>query len=185
MSLCHEDLKGTGKSRRRKGQVLLEDFIMSLVIFGVIFSATFFAYYSIQQSRAWKIETTYLWERAMNTLDYLITSPGVPENWNATNVRKIGLAVSDHVVSADKILEMKKMNYTTLQTIMGVGVYNFFLVAESTNGTVITVNSTPLDVGLRPTESYEFLLRADRYAYCQIEKVGEREICRIELILWM
>jgi hypothetical protein len=84
---------------------------------------------------------------ASDLSDLIIRIPGVPANWNSSNVEVIGLADEPQVLNSSKLAEFAKLSYADVTSIWGIP-YNFHFNLTYPNGTLIQ------EKGLVPAGDY-------------------------------
>ncbi len=172
-----------GNSSTRKAQVLLEDFVISLMVFTMVVAAGFKMYYASQERESWSTELELEWHTTMAALDYLIKGQGVPADWNYTNVERVGLATRSHVVSVNKFLQLMNLSYEDARAKLGVGGYDYYLTLKYLNDTVMEWNGEQLYFGMSPPPDARTLNAGRRYVYV-VYPDGSKTIGMVELGVW-
>ncbi len=137
-----------------KGQIWSLDFISSLTIFLLVLSSLFMAwnFLSVQAQEQNALERIEL--LGLEVSDSILRTPGIPENWNSSNVEVIGLAYSDNIIDPDKLSNLNSTPYDQTRILMTMG-YDFYLKIEDLNGTVyLEKGSINQDRTVVPVERY-------------------------------
>ena len=113
-----------------KGQIFTSDFVASFALF-TLFLVIFGVLWNISVD-VFGQETDNL-ERKHDYSFSLLKTPGHPNNWNASNVKILGIYRNGNL-DAEKFLELK--NFSNFKKRKLVGVQNFHLRAEYLNDTL-------------------------------------------------
>lgn len=118
-----------------KGQIWSIDFAASLTIFVLVLSSLFMVwnFLSVQAQEQKALEKIEL--LALEVSDSILRTPGIPEDWNSSNVDIIGLSYSDHIIDPSKLINLNSTPYDQARLLMTMG-YDFYLKIEDLNGTV-------------------------------------------------
>jgi uncharacterized protein (UPF0333 family) len=123
--------------KKMRGQIWSLDFAISLFVFLLVLIPIFFVWaYINTQSQQQKVleEMEHL---ALSISDMLIRTKGIPEDWNETNVKVIGLADEENVLSVTKVSYFVNMginDYNRTKAIL-TGGYDFFFNLSDVEGT--------------------------------------------------
>ena len=136
--------------KQKTGQVFTIDLAFSALLFiiMVIFLLSVWNLYSKhlqEQQVTGEIELT-----AFQIADLLVSSPGVPNNWeglNTTQIITLGLIMEDRKVSSSKKTAFFALNYTQLKRLFNVERYNLQVRLMDLNGTTLQ------QIGIAPTNS--------------------------------
>jgi hypothetical protein len=117
---------------KKKGQLLMTDFMLSIAIFLAILLSTMALWSSVDTQirdaegrRDMQAITVYI-------SDTLVRSTGYPANWTNDTVQMIGLASDEHVIDVEKVFKLKRMDYDQVREMMKLG--NYELHAWFTDG---------------------------------------------------
>ncbi len=143
--------------KRKKGQTMYTDFMLSVVIFSIILVAGIKLMQTAYAKRAWNMNLQQACRKAMRISDYLIRNPGVPKNWNVDNVIMPGFASSDHVLNITKINMFQKIPYSEERDLLGFGTYNFLINISDGEKSII--------IGKLPNKYSQMLLAVTRFVY--------------------
>ena len=80
--------------------------------------------------------------KALRGADMLLNGPGYPETWNASTVKKIGLAQDRGVIRQDKLTAFAAMNYSSARNLLGAGRSDVYMNFTYLNGSIVRANST-------------------------------------------
>lgn len=162
-----------------KGQMWTMDFAVSIVIFALMVGIVIFAWnYSIQNSSD-QVNLNILENDVIMISDTLIRVPGMPEDWNASNVRVIGLAEEENVLNETKVLQFINMGYTQIKGLFGIGNYEFYFEMRYPNNTVMEIGGISLNKGTDPIgQNTSVVVPVERYV------ILNGNIAKMELFLW-
>ncbi|MCX6814919.1 MAG: hypothetical protein NTY20_04710 [Candidatus Aenigmarchaeota archaeon] len=162
----------------RKSQAWSMDFAASVVIFVtalilIIFALNYTIYQNQQQINFNMMENT-----AMTVSDSLVRQPGIPRDWNSTNVTTIGLASQENVLNETKLSEFLNMNDNTIKSLLGIANYEFYFEVRYPNGTLASLpGGAQITKGGYPSDA-RIIIPVERHAL-YMEKPA-----RMVLILW-
>jgi hypothetical protein len=147
-------MRKTKDGRARRGQLFSGDITIATFVFLSALTVAF---------GLWNATTTdinnaeELWNMqklSSESLEALIRTPGIPEDWNYWTVVRPGLASEDRVINytkaADFIYLMRSdnsSNYDNNRHTMGLGEYHFFFNATTEEGSQIYVGNEPFVAG--------------------------------------
>ncbi len=157
---------------KRKGQIWSFDLALSLLIFFTAMLSMLFAwsYMSSDIAETRQIKTMQL--RALTVSDSIIRTPGIPLDWNESNVEVIGLASSDNTLVTSKVDSFMAMEYGKARALLGVSPYDFYMEIKDINGTIYKNTTLPI------SGDADFVVPAERYA------VYRGRIIKLRFILW-
>jgi hypothetical protein len=143
-----ECMMGRGSERGRtksKAQAISSDFMLAMILVMIIISTAAASWdraiYLIGEKNG-RIESRRL---GMAVCDLLVRSPGVPSDWNSTNVYTLGLVDRQNVLNKNKINEFTSLPKSKIQELLGIRGFDFSLRVRAVNGTVL------FDYGNNPT----------------------------------
>jgi hypothetical protein len=142
----------------RKGQLWTLDMALSLIIFmsamlSLLFAWNFISAYTIESQELKELQL-----RSMTLSDSLIRTPGIPDDWNESTVRVIGLAYDDNTLDEYKVDGFLNMSYVKARSLLGTQPYEFYFEIRDINGTLYRNSSLAID-GLSST-----VVPSERYA---------------------
>jgi len=140
----------------RKAQIWSMDFMSSLIIFFMALIAIMFAWNYIAYQSVASHELKQLQMKVFTISDSLMRSPGLPGNWDQTNVRVIGLADEEGVINPTKAQFLVAMDYNVTKALLGIGLYDYYFEIADLNGTVY-LNTT------KPIVNSTFVVPMERY----------------------
>ncbi|MFH1126991.1 MAG: hypothetical protein ABIG84_00445 [archaeon] len=127
--------------KKKKGQVLSPDFILSIVIFTAILFLSYTIWNISYEKSTRFYKTEEMQRKAFYISNALINTPGVPADWNTSDVMMIGLKnADDDILDTEKILNFKLLSYSDSKALLGVGSYEYYI-------NVTDPHSKPLKVG--------------------------------------
>jgi len=122
---------------RKKGQIAALDFFIALLIFSVILTITMLRWSNYYSKISERMEYHEMMTKAFQISDALIKSQGVPSNWNKDNVRIIGLAIEDRILSVDKVNAFANLSFNKTKSIFQIYGYKFYFNLTKINGEAI------------------------------------------------
>ena len=114
-----------------RGQAIMLDFALAFLIFALAFTFITgqFDQKLVQMEGEYHLES--MKTRADYAMEYLLKSPGNPENWETLDINALerpGLAFNDRELSEAKLAAFSNFtsDYNTLKYRMGIGQYDFY-----------------------------------------------------------
>jgi len=120
-----------------KAQIAVTDFFIALFILGILLSFIILAWNTQERRFNEKLEYENMIVTAFQVTDVLVKTEGYPIGWNISNVRVIGLAGIDRIISGDKLALFDNITYDSLRSKLGLLPYHFELVMERLDGTPV------------------------------------------------
>ncbi|MFH1978469.1 MAG: hypothetical protein ABIJ92_04030 [Candidatus Aenigmatarchaeota archaeon] len=159
-----------------RGQLWSTDFIVSATMFfTVLFLVIFVWNYTNTQGRE-RLEFNSIETLALTVSDAIIRTPGLPEDWNASNVRVLGIASDDNVLNSTKVLRFVNLPYSNSRALISQK-YQFYFELRNTTGEIIENSGTNLTTGVYPFDP-SIVVPIDRFV------VYEDKIATMKLIVW-
>jgi hypothetical protein len=117
-----------------KAQIWSFDFAVSFVVFFMVLIPMLFLwnYVNTQQLNQRIVDDVEI--KALAASDALVRTAGIPQDWNGTTVRSLGLADEENVLNSTKVGYLLSMDYATLKGML-TGGYDFNLTFSDLNGT--------------------------------------------------
>jgi len=163
-----------------KAQIWSLDFAVSIVIFAFVVGIVIFAWNYATRSSMDQVNLNILENDVLMISDSLIRVPGLPEDWNASNVRVIGLAREESVLNKTKVIQFTDMDYDLIKQLFGIGNYEFYFEMRYPNNTVMEINGSVLTKGIDPVgEDTRIVVPIERYV------ILEGNIAKMEFFLWI
>jgi hypothetical protein len=125
------------RKRRKEAQVWFFDFMIGVLIF----SSAIIIYFNTREdfSDAREIFLEDLVTRSKIATEDLM-SIGYPENWNATNLTRIGLIGDDKKIDVSKITQFYNLTPSMARNYLGLEGARYFVFIEYLNDSVISFN---------------------------------------------
>jgi len=159
-----------------RAQVWSSDFVVSAIMFfTVLFLIIFVWNYTNAQGQE-RLTFNNIETLALKISDSIIRIPGLPEDWNSSNVRVIGLASSDNVLNETKVSNFVGMSYTKARGLMSVQ-YQFYFDLKNITGDIIEESSGNLTAGIYPV-SADIVVPVKRYV------LYKGKVATMTLIIW-
>ena len=162
-----------------KGQIWSADFLLSAVIFFVALAILVFTWNSTtdqigDQTALADIENTGLF-----ISDSLIRTPGLPADWNSTNVQVIGLVSGENVLDSTKLNQFINLSYSDTKELLGTGGNEFYFSLSHLNGTLVRNEyGQNITAGTYPFQNATLVIPVERYV------LYNREIKKLSFALW-
>ncbi len=121
----------------KKSQVFTTDFLLAFFIFSVLVIITMMYWNNYNSKLEKSAEFNIINTEAFQISNALIKSKGSPEDWSQDNVKVIGLAESDRVLSEDKINLFVSMPINKTKEIFQMHNFNFLFILRKFNEDVI------------------------------------------------
>lgn len=119
-------------------------FSSEVVLVFLIFIMLFYVAVNLWNMKVSELNTNILlFDLELNSAnigELLATSSGQPINWTATTVEQFGLADEYNIINSvklDNFFSLCETNYSFVQELLGIPEYDFYLVIEYMNGTVM------------------------------------------------
>lgn len=143
-------MKSMGPIRDKwtKGQGMAIDFffavIILLIVIGMAATSWSRTVYLIDKNA----EMRWMRRTGLAVADMMVRSPGVPSDWNSSNVMTIGLVDRTNVLDKEKVAEFNSVPKSKIQQLFGIGGYDFSFRVRAYNGTVLSdYGSAPSSAG--------------------------------------
>ena len=136
-----------------KGQILAGDFLLSMTIFMLVLGISLVMFNYVANHVRNDQEENFMHMVAITTSDLLIKTTGLPDDWNETNIRSLGLANND-LLNQTKMVKFVNLTYGTGKDAMKISQYEILITFNDINGTVLKINGINMSFGIDPvTES--------------------------------
>ncbi len=169
----------------RKGQVLTQDFMISIVIFSAILLLSFQIMDASYEKKRWFEINQLMIQDLMRKVDYLIRNPGIPNGWNDDNVVVLGFADEDHVLNLTKFLLFMNMSYSRQRSLLATGGNDFYIALKNESEEIIMFENRSLYAGRLPQDNVEMLLVTKRFVYLRgISRTESRIPAILEGGIW-
>jgi hypothetical protein len=162
-----------------RAQIWSLDFAASMVIFALTVGIVMFSWnYTIQNS-ADQVNLNILENDVMMISDTLIRMPGLPEDWDASSVRVIGLADEENILNKTKVTQFIGMDYNQTKSLLGIANHEFYFEIRHLNDSVMGINGTNITKGTDPTgQDASVVVPVERYVMIN------GDIAKMEFYLW-
>ncbi|MCK5698773.1 MAG: hypothetical protein KAH93_02925 [Candidatus Aenigmarchaeota archaeon] len=119
----------------RKSQVLSPDFTMSLVIFTAILFLSYTVWNTSQEKSMRFYDTEQMQKKALYVSDMLLNTPGIPPDWNMSNVKMAGFRdVDSSTLDVDKLINFRMLEYNHSKEVLGLGSYDYCINITDPDG---------------------------------------------------
>ena len=134
MKRAARDVKG-GYSRT-KAQAVMSDMFLATLVFVILLTALMFTKSNYEQRLEGNLRQEELMAEAFQAAQILVSTPGIPENWETgqANATLLGLADRDRVLSDAKVEAFFNIDYPVSKEILRLD--NFNLTLKQLDGTV-------------------------------------------------
>jgi hypothetical protein len=139
-----------------KAQVFSGEFLLAYFIFMTVIILALLLWYNTTRDVSYVESYKLMEEKAVDAAEQLVRTPGIPDDWNATNVLSVGLANGSRILSAAKIgrfLDLTNAssyddlcddpslsNYDCNRHLLGLSGYDFQYNISHLNGSIISVD---------------------------------------------
>jgi len=127
-----------------KGQIAVLDLVVSVVVFLIVMTGFFIAWNSYNNRLDDSLLSNEMSLHAFQIMQQLITTPGVPGNWenNVSSLKFIGLAYSDRIIDEAKLDSLNTINYNDLKNKMNIKRFEVFILVKQGNQAVYEIGNT-------------------------------------------
>jgi hypothetical protein len=152
----------------KKGQVFSGELLIAYVIFTMVLIMVVYLWSNVVEDILESEDIYDLESTAMDMSEKLMKTPGVPVDWNRSNVDDIGLANTSRNLEEDKVTDFLYLmdadaynnscndaavsNYECNKHMTGAGVYDFYLDMRYLNGSQVSLNGQPCTAGRQPVD---------------------------------
>ncbi|MFH0861854.1 MAG: hypothetical protein V1875_02385 [Candidatus Altiarchaeota archaeon] len=178
------------KPNSDQGQMFSGEFILGFILFAVAFAMMISLWDTTTRDVLRAESIREMNDAAVNAAETLVRTPGVPSDWNRSNVASLGLANQSRILHPLKVKEFvhymstnetglcgSEKNYQCNLHMLGLGGYDFMMNISYVNGTTVNVNGTPAYVGRPPVNETE------RITVLRTTILND-EITRLYLTVW-
>jgi hypothetical protein len=161
----------------KKAQIWSLDFVISVVIFMIVVIALIFSlnYTSVQTTE--HISINQMGKTALFISDSIIRSKGIPEDWNTSNVKIVGLAEKENVLNETKVRYFLNLSEQKIKETLGIESYNFYVELKDIAGQTVQINGDPAIKGSYPSNA-NFVVPVERTV------LFNEKISKFIFILW-
>jgi len=167
-----------------KAELFSSDFMISIFVFLAAFLIITVYYQNLQSDVYENSNRNDMMSKAIKVASLLAESNGYPQYWNSTDVQVIGLYDSGKF-NLTKFEYLKNdTSYQTAKTMLGTGVYNFFLSLKNTTGDIIEKPGTNYNYSYgMPIVNAEQTVLVKRLGVVNLG--GNSTKVTLEVILWI
>ena len=129
----------------------MPDFMGSIIVFSAVITIFLFSWNSVVSNQSEFDLEDQMRQDAYYTTTFMVSTQGYPEDWNNSTVDIPGFATeSDNILSSEKLLEFKNINYQRQKSLLGAR--NFNLNFRNDSG-IIEIDSKQLTYGEKPVNA--------------------------------
>lgn len=129
-----------------KGQAVVIDLIVALIIFLIAFSFLASTYSSHAIRLEYETSYTTLMMKSFDITEMLTKSEGIPSDWNSSHVDSIGFAYSDRILSTDKLQRFTNISYNRSKELFRVVGKEYLLqIRDKDNVNLFEAGVSPLE----------------------------------------
>jgi len=139
-------------SKKSKAQAIMIDFFFAIIILVFLIELYFSGWGRSVLGIGLKEQKNEMEILALQITDMFVKSPGVPSDWNQTNVLAIGLAQEDHILDTDKVNKFTNLSVDKTKQLLGISDLNFYFKLDYVQGDNIK------EYGSVPVNSEEIVL---------------------------
>ena len=127
----------------KRGQVIIFDLIVAIAIFTITFLLFYNQFFFSSNDEAYDYNRA---SEKINQLGYfLISTSGVPNDWDETDVEAIGIASEKNVIDETKLSMLVAMgiaNSSNMKQKLDIQAYNFSFSATHPDGALVQLNNS-------------------------------------------
>lgn len=139
-----------------KGQFFSIDLFIALSIFLLVIIIIMDVWGNVRERRSSFEQIASMQMLTHDIADNLIRSEGDPPNWTSQNVKSVGLAKEDHVLSESKLKNFTEMDYNDLRQIFGINCEFYFKITGLDN-VIISINDNEVTQGREPANATDLI----------------------------
>ncbi len=109
-----------------KGQIFSLDFAFSLVTFFTAVILILFVLSRASTQAYERMDLNNMELKATKIADLLVRFKGSPGNWTSTDIKAIGLADAENILSPSKITSFLTLDYNSTKSMLSLGNFEFF-----------------------------------------------------------
>ena len=163
-----------------RGQVWSADLVLSSVIFFVAMVMLIFTWNYTSEQINTQASVAEVEGVALFISDSLIRTPGLPDDWNTTNVQVIGLASKENIINKTKINRFISLDYETSKNLLGTGGHEFYFSLNHINNTVVKNEyGQNITAGTYPASNASLVMPIERYV------LYDRDTKKLSFMLWV
>ncbi len=166
----------------KKGQAISYDFIIALSIFFAVVVFSINVIKDISEEKEWSSSIHDMSDLLKSVSDKLLKSPGIPKNWNETNVVDIGWAEEYPLLNKNKLASTLNISYVDLKKAVGVGLHEILINISYYNNTPYYINGVPFYVGRSFSSDVKRVFSVKRLGV--VEENNKLKIIKIDIYLW-
>ncbi len=146
---------------KNRGQLFSGDIAIATVVFLATISMVFFLWNTTNEDISRAESLRDMQKISSESIEQLIRTPGIPQDWAQDNVRVPGLATEDRHINISKaayfIELMNSTNYADNKGLLGLGAYDFYMNVTDIDGNLVTVGGVNFTAGQLPLGELEKL----------------------------
>jgi len=120
----------------------MPDYMASLVIFGAILAIFLSTWSSVLSQQTGFEDQEKMYMTGKHTTNFLVSTPGYPEDWNSSTVQIPGFASSDNVLQEGKIDEFQGISYEKQRRLLQAP--DFYLELRNSNNSQVIMSAGKL-----------------------------------------
>jgi len=149
----------------KKAQVFSGELFLAYIFFTLVLVVVVYLWGNAIKNIFESEDNSDLEGAAVDVSENLVRTPGMPELWNKTSVKTVGLANRSRNLNEAKLLDFVDLmnpneysntcgsdisNYDCNKHLTGVGVYDFHFSLEYLNGSTVSINEQAITTGKQP-----------------------------------
>jgi hypothetical protein len=172
-----------GTKTSSRGQLFTGDLSIATLVFLIVLASLFFLWSSSTEDIENSTKLRDLKRMSSDVAEQLIRTTGVPEDWQPSTVRVMGLSDNSRTINGTKLLYFIGMmdsngsEYESNKYLLGLGQYDFFLNITDIDGDPVNYSNTALFAGLLPSGTSSELI-------IQRTAILNESIIRFNFIVW-
>ncbi len=116
---------------------------------------------------------------AIDISDQLLRSQGSPVDWETRPSQNfsLGVVTKNYEIDADKVIEMTKLSYSEIKSLLGIKSHDFYFKVTDLFGNIINQSDIKFEAGAPPTPDSS-IVNSRRIV------IFKNEIVYIDVITW-
>ena len=134
--------ESTSTSKMRRAQIWFTDFMIGVMIFGIVIFIYYNSYGNLINQSETLLEEMVLDSKSISSS---LVSAGFPSNWDSSTVERIGLTNGDYTLNPIKLNRFLNFSYADAKRLLNTR-FDYYFFLEDSNGTISsTFGSPPLN----------------------------------------
>ena len=124
------------EGKNKKGQINVTDLFIAVFIFCILITAAMLAWNKYNEKIIERTEYYNMMTKTFQISNTLVKTPGYPTGWTADNVKIIGLASEDRILSKEKVDTFTTLDINKTKGVFQTYGYNFYFTLKTNTGNI-------------------------------------------------